>query len=76
MSNQRLISPWLRGILDEFYAAKQAWWEAAEYETRLYDTELSEYKQTHPMPCIQDFLIDARKNREAAEAARMTGEAA
>ena len=58
---------YLRSMMAEFHAAKQAWWELAEYETMFYEVELAEYKAEHPMPRLKDFMVARRVERQAAE---------
>ena len=68
----RTPNAYIASLLADFYPAQQAWWEAAEYATCLYATELSEYKAAHPMPRLADFMKARKAEREAAaaEAAR------
>jgi hypothetical protein len=39
--------------------AVQTWLDRAEQVTRLYPTELAEYKRDHPMPNVGDFMKGA-----------------
>ena len=42
----------------ETYATgAQAWWQLAEYETRLYATELAEFKQLRPRPTLKAYML-------------------
>lgn len=59
---------YLASMMAEFDAAKQAWWEAAEYATVGYRTELAEYKAAHPMPTLREFMVARKAERLAAEA--------
>lgn len=43
-------------MMDAFDQATQVWWDAAEAETKLYPTELAEYRREHPMPQLGDFM--------------------
>lgn len=50
---------------DQFFWARAAWERQAEEATALYDTEMDEYKQAHPMPRFKDFLLaNARRNQD------------
>lgn len=46
--------------MEVYWAAAQAWWVAAEYETLLYATELAEYKLQHPRPTLKAYMIGTR----------------
>lgn len=74
----RTPNAYIASLLADFYPAQQAWWEAAEYATCLYATELAEYKAAHPMPRLSDFMKARKAERQAAaaEAAREAAELA
>lgn len=59
-----------RQVVEDYRAARQAWWEAAEAATALYPAELEEYCRQHPAPNFRDWLIgqSARTERESAAA--------
>jgi hypothetical protein len=58
---------YLATMMAEFDCARQAWWEAAEYATVGYETELAEYKAAHPMPTLREFMVARKAERLAAE---------
>lgn len=43
--------------MEVYWAAAQAWWAHAEYETRLYPTELAEYAALHPRPNLKTYML-------------------
>ena len=45
-----------RRWLADYYAAYQAWWERAEYETMFYATELALFKLDFPAPRLSDWM--------------------
>lgn len=47
---------WRDHITDAWSSADHAWWLALEAETYLYDTEIREYRETHPRPNLGDFM--------------------
>lgn len=44
---------WMEG----YWAAAQAWWEAAEAATALYASELREYVAGNPRPLLREHMI-------------------
>ena len=44
--------------MEVYWCAAQAWWEAAEYETQLYKTELALYSENHPRPTLKRYMIE------------------
>ena len=49
--------------MEVYWCADRAWWEAAEYETMLYATELAEYSLAHPRPTLKAYMIATRTDR-------------
>lgn len=43
-------------MMSTFDLALEVWWLAAEAATSLYPAELAEYKLTHPMPQLGEFM--------------------
>ena len=49
---------------ETYSTGAQAWWQLAEYETRLYATELAEFKQLRPQPTLKAYMVaTARQSR-------------
>lgn len=46
--------------MDVYWTAAQAWWEQAEYETMLYETELEDFKARHPPLTLKAYMIATR----------------
>jgi hypothetical protein len=43
-------------MMTAFDLALHVWWNSAEAESSLYETELAEYKAAHPQPQLGDYM--------------------
>lgn len=55
-SRRRRFQRWM----ETYWMARQAWVEACEYATALYETEVADYKLTNPPVLFKDYLIDTK----------------
>lgn len=46
-------------MMSAWDSALHVWWNQAESETSLYETELLEYRETNPMPQLGEFMKGA-----------------
>ena len=49
-----------RRFLETYWTARQAWVEACEHETALYQTEVEDYKLQHPPVLFKNYLIETK----------------
>ena len=47
-------------LMDDFYAAREAWRDEAESVDYGYATEHAEYAELHPQPTLKSFLVERR----------------
>lgn len=64
-AKKRGLSPRLREMHAEYMAAREAWELAAETETRGYPEEMRLYREAHPAPTWQAWLVANRQERAA-----------
>jgi len=57
---------WWREYVTHVYTLDRiAWEEAAEAATYGYETELREYRRTHPAPKFRDYLVHLSQTNPA-----------
>ena len=49
---------WREWIVSEWFDADQAWWSQCEAVAYGYQTEITEYKKSHPRPTLKSFMIN------------------
>jgi hypothetical protein len=51
------LNAWRDHITECWRAADHAWWCDMEDNTSLYDTEVREWRASHPRPMLKDFML-------------------